>query len=157
NNQLLSADGQGMLKVWSINKVKKGNKEETELKIVKMWEAHGGGVTTLALHTNGTQALSGGADKVVKLWNLADRKVIRAYGPLAEPVSAVSFNRDFNQVAAAGGKTVKVWNLPDGKEVLTLASPAAVSSLSFNFDRTRVAVGGNDQIVRVFDVATGKE
>jgi WD40 repeat protein len=114
-------------------------------------------VSGLAFHSNGTQAISGGADKTVKLWDLTKGTVLKTFGPLADPVSAVVFSRDYTQVGAAAGKVVKVWNLTDGKELLALTHPAAVSSLSFSADRTRLVTGAADNLARVWDTATGKE
>src|SRR5262249_16898656 len=67
------------------------------------------------------------------------------------------FNRDFTQVGAAFGKNVKVWNLADNKELLTLAHPADVASLSFSVDKTKIVTGAADNLARVWDVASGKE
>jgi WD40 repeat protein len=128
-----------------------------DIGVVAVWEAHPGGVTAAAFHSNGTQALTGGADKSVKLWDLAGAKMVRAFGPLADPISDVTFNRDFTQVGAAAGKTVKVWNLGDGKELLTLSHPADVTSLSFSVDKAKLVTGAADNFVRVWDTASGKE
>jgi WD40 repeat protein len=158
NNQLLTADGQGLLKLWTIAVVKKpGQQDRTEVKPAKMFEAHTGGVAAVAFHSNGSQVLSGGADRLVKLWDLTTGKVVRTYGPMGGPVTAVAFSRDFVQVGAAGGKTAVVWNAADGKEVLSVAHPADVTALSFNADKTWIATGAADNEVRVWDVATGKE
>ncbi len=129
----------------------------SDVGVISVLDAHTGGVSSLAVHANGTQALSGGADKSVKLWDLAKGTVLRTFGPLTDPVSAVAFSRDYSQVGAAAGKLVKVWNLADGKELLTLTHPAAVSSLSFNADRTRLVTGAADHLARVWETATGKE
>jgi WD40 repeat protein len=129
----------------------------SDVGVVSVLEAHPGGVRCLAIHSNGTQLLSGGADKTVKLWDLAKGTVLRTFGPFPDPVSALAFSRDFTQAGAAAGKLVKVWNLADGRETLTLTHPRAVSSLSFNADRTRLVTGGADHVARVWDTATGKE
>src|SRR5262249_47777349 len=120
-------------------------------------EGHAGGVSSVAFHGAGNQAVSGGADKTVKLWDLATSKASRTIGPLADAVNAVAYNRDFSQVGAAAGKTVKVWNLADGKEMLTLTHPADVTWLSFSADKTKIATGAADNWTRVWDVAAGKE
>jgi WD40 repeat protein len=125
--------------------------------VLRVIEAHAGGVTGVAFHSNGTQALTGGADKTVKLWDLNTGKVVRDYGTLAGPVRAVAFSRDFTQVGAAAGKTVKVWNATDGKELLTLNQPAEVNGLSFNGDKGRIATANADNRARVWDVATKQE
>jgi WD40 repeat protein len=122
-------------------------------------DAHPGGVNAVAFHSNGTQVLSCGMDKTVKLWALApgkDPAVVKTFGPLPDPVTAAVFNRDFTQIGAAAGKIVKVWTL-DGKEVLTLTHPAAVKSLSFSVDKAKIVTGAADNLARVWDVASGKE
>src|SRR5439155_1211409 len=114
-------------------------------------------VTAVQYHNNGTQALSAGKDKTVKLWDLTKGTVVKAFGPLKEPITTAAFNRDFTQVGAAAGKTVHVWNLADDKELHALTHPGEVLSLSFNFDKTRLATGGADKVTRVWDLASGLE
>ncbi|MBY0527075.1 MAG: hypothetical protein K2R98_27015 [Gemmataceae bacterium] len=131
----------------------------SDINALAVLDAHPGGVAGVQFHSNpaAPQVLTGGVDKTVKLWTLADGKVVRTFGPLADPVTAVTFNRDFTQVGAAAGKVVKVWNAADGKELLTLTHPAPVLSLSFSADKARIATGAADNLTRVWDAATGKE
>ena len=82
--------------------------------------------------------------------------MLKTFGPLADPVTAVAFSKDFLQVGAAAGKVVKVWTVADGKEVATLTHPADVLSLAFNADKSRIVTGAADKEGRVWDVATGK-
>lgn len=125
--------------------------------VLAVLDAHKGGVVGVQVHSNGTQAVTAGADNTVKLWDLAKNQVVKTFGPLQEPIHAVTYNRDFTQVGVAAGKVVRVWNLADGKEVLVLTHPADVGSLSFSVDKTRVATGSEDKVMRLWDVATGKE
>src|SRR5262249_54963079 len=81
----------------------------------------------------------------------------KTFGPLPEPVSAVTFSRDFALAGAAAGKTVKGWNLADGKELLSLAHPAEVTSLSFSADKARLATGAADKTTRLWEGAPGRE
>src|SRR5262249_28099975 len=125
---------------------------------------HAGGVASVAFHGNGTQVLSGGADKSVKMWEIVNKpdalatgRLVKTYGPLPEAVRAVAFNRVHSQIGAAAGKTAIVWNLGDGKEVRKLEHPAEVAALSFNPDGMRLATGAADNEVRVWDLATGHE
>jgi WD40 repeat protein len=125
--------------------------------VVAMFEAHPGGVAGVAYRNTGTQVLIGGADKLVKLWDLATGKAALSVGPLADPVTAVCFSRDYTAIAAAAGKVVHIWNAADGKEVATLKHPAAVTSLSYNADKSRIVTGAEDKLARVWDVTAGKE
>jgi WD40 repeat protein len=128
-----------------------------DVNVLAVLDGHAGGVTGVAFHGGANQALSTGADKAVKLWDLATGKVLRTYGPLAEAPRAVAFSRDSALVGAAAGKLVKVWNAADGKEVLTLNHPTDVYGLSFSADRTRLATAAADGRARAWDVATGQE
>jgi WD40 repeat protein len=125
--------------------------------LIATWNAHSGGVASVTFNNNGSQVLSAGADKTVKLWDLSTGKSLRTIGPLADPVSAAVYSRDFSQIGAAVGAGVKIWNAADGKEVTTLPHPAAVTSLSFSPDKTKLATGSADNLTRVWDLATGKE
>jgi WD40 repeat protein len=69
----------------------------------------------------------------------------------------VAYSRDYTQVGAAAGKIVKVYNVADGKALLSLAHPTNVRTLSFSFDKTKIATGAQDNLVRIWDAATGKE
>jgi WD40 repeat protein len=128
-----------------------------DVNVLAAFDAHAGGVTGVAWHSNGEQAVTGGADKAVKLWNANIGKLVRQLGTLTEPVSAVTFSRDFALVAAAGGKTVRGWAALDGRVAFTLAQPAAVRGLSFNQDRSRIAVAGADGWARVWDLNSKQE
>src|SRR5207248_1251016 len=83
--------------------------------------------------------------------------VLRTFGPLKEPVHAVTYNRDFTQVGVAAGKTVHVWNAADGKEALTLPHADDVLALAFSVDKAKILTGSADRQTRLWDVATKKE
>src|SRR2546429_6772797 len=51
------------------------------------------------------------------IWDLATGKAALSVGPLADPVTAIAFSRDYTAIAAATGKAVHVWNAADGKEI----------------------------------------
>jgi WD40 repeat protein len=125
--------------------------------VITVLDAHPGGATSVAINNNGAQAISGGADKTVKLWDLATGKIIKTIGPLADSVNAVCYSRDFTQIGAAFSSVVKIWNAADGKELLTLPHPAQVNSISFSPDKTKLVTGAADNLTRVWDQATGKE
>lgn len=128
-----------------------------DVNIVAALVAHPPGPVAAQFHSSGTQLLTAGADKTVKLWDLAKGAVLKTLGPIADPIRAVAFSRDYTLAGAATGKLVKVWNLADGKEVLSLSHPADVSSLAFSTDKTRIVTGAADKLTRLWDVATGKE
>jgi WD40 repeat protein len=125
--------------------------------VVSTLAAHPTGSTFAQYHANGTQVVTAGADKTIKLWDIAKGAVLKTFGPVADPIKAVAFSRDFTKIGVAAGKTVKVWNIADAKEVVTLNHAAQCLSLSFNQDGSRIATGAADKQTRLWDVATGKE
>src|SRR5206468_3667368 len=125
--------------------------------VVFVLAAHPAGPTFAQYHNTGTQLVTAGADKTVKLWDLAKGGVLKSFGPVADPIKAVTFSRDFTKVGVAAGKTVRVWNIADSKEIATLTHAVEVLSLSFSTDNTRIATGAADKQTRLWDMATGKE
>ena len=149
----MTASGDGMLRLWAIQPDKKPSPN----KAIKELKSHDGGVTAVAFHDNGSQVLSGGADKTVKLWDWNTGKATRTWGPLPDAISTLAFSRDFARLGASAGNTVRIWNLADGKELLSLVHPAKVSSISFSQDSTKLATGAADGLVRIWDLTLGKE
>lgn len=128
-----------------------------DVNILSALAAHPAGETFAQYHSTGTQVVSAGADKIVKLWDSAKGALIKPFGPVADVVKAVGFSKDFTKVAVASGKSLKVWNIADGKEVVTLTHPADVLSFSFSPDGARIATGASDKQTRVWDPTTGKQ
>ncbi|MFO0844214.1 MAG: WD40 repeat domain-containing protein [Gemmataceae bacterium] len=124
-----------------------------DVNVVAALEAHPGGCSSVSFHENGTQVLTGGADKVAKLWTPTTGKLERTFGPLPAGVDAVAIARGGTQVGATSGKTLKAWAAADAKEVLSLEMPAPARGLSFNGDRTRIATANEDGRARVWDAA----
>jgi WD40 repeat protein len=129
----------------------------TDAGVAAAWAAHAGGVAGAVLASNGAQVVSGGADKTLKLWDIATGKLVRTFGPTADAVSGVALSRDGTKVAAAAGVNAVVWNMADGKQLATLVHPAAVAGVSFGGDSGRLATAAADAQARVWDLASGRE
>jgi WD40 repeat protein len=123
--------------------------------VAKAIAAHPGGVIGVQFHGNGTQALSAGADRTIKLWDLAKGAVLKTIGPLPDAIRAIAYDREYARFAAATGKIIKIWNSADGKDLLSLPHPAEVLSLSFSADKIKLVTGAADKITRVWDLAGG--
>jgi WD40 repeat protein len=115
-----------------------------------------GGVVGMALHPSAPQAITAGADKTVKLWDLNTGKEVKTLATLPEPITSLTVSRDFAAFAVSAGKAAKAWQLSDGKELVSIAHSADVLSVGFSADRTRLVTGSADHVARVWEVATGR-
>ncbi len=127
-----------------------------DVSVTSVLPVNTGGAVGVAYHPNATQIITAGKDKAARLWDLAQGKEVKAYGPLADSISALAVSRDFTLVGVTAGKTAKVWQIADGKEIATINHPAEVVSIGFNADKTRLITGTTDNAARVWEVATGR-
>jgi WD40 repeat protein len=125
----------------------------TEAAVTAAVPAHAGGVKA-ALFLPSGQFATAGADKNLKVWDLAQMKEVRSL-PLPAPPKALAVSRDGAVLAAAAGRAVKLWQTADGKELPFPAPPFEPTALAFSPDRTKLVLGSADKAAWVYDVATG--
>jgi len=96
---------------------------------------------------------------VVKLWDVASRTeratLVASEEKVAEhEVAAVAFAPDGKTLAAAVGGVVQLWDVAAGRRMARLEGHAGkVTCLAFSPDGKRLASGGYDRTVRLWDVA----
>ena len=119
---------------------------------------HSMSVTSVAFSPDGKTALSGSADNMVKLWDLATGRVIRSLEGHSETVASVAYSPD-GKTALSGShnKTVRLWDLATGREIRKCEGHSeGVTSVAFSPDG-KTALSGGDKTVRLWDLATGRE
>ncbi len=99
NQQLLSAGSDGLARLWQL-----------PVAAPRRFEIKGP-VAAFALSRDGTKLATAGADKVVRVWNPADGKLIREI-TVDQPVVAAAFPQDVAQLAVAlANKSVRILQL----------------------------------------------
>lgn len=117
-------------------------------------------ITGLAFSPDGTQMASSGYHEVL-IWNVADGAQIRRITNVAERTHEIQYSPDGTLIAVAAGTPaqngeIKLFKAADGSLVKDLVTTSdAMFALSFSPDGKRLAAGGADRAIRVFNVETG--
>jgi len=114
-------------------------------------------VFRLCLLPGGRRFVACGAKGGVRLWDVADAKVVREYPGFTESVYAVATTPDARLLAAGGdAKTIRVWETGTGAPVRTFAHDDDVYSLVVTPDGRRLVSCGNDNTVRAWSLESGE-
>ena len=102
-NQLVTAGGDKLIKIWDV----------AQMKETSRLEGHAGHVLAVAFNTNATWVVSGGADKELKVWDVKTREKIISLGRHTSAVTAVAWPGEGKSVVAVtdGGGAFTYKNL----------------------------------------------
>lgn len=117
-------------------------------------------ITGLAFSPDGTQLASSGYHEVL-IWNAADGTLLRHITNVAERTHEIQYSPDGSIIAVAAGTPaqngeIKLFKAADGtllKDLVTTSD--AMFTVAFSPDGKRLAAGGADRAIRVFNVETG--
>jgi len=116
------------------------------------------GVDDLTFSFDGSRLATGGFDKTVKVWDLANGQELLTLDGHAVAVYSVAFDPKGERLAAGSFGPVKVWGVATGRELLTLKGhKGAVYGVAFDPDGQRIASASTDGTVKVWDAANGQE
>jgi WD40 repeat protein len=120
---------------------------------------HKAEVGALAFSADCGRAVTGGKEKIIRLWDLVRGKELCHVETETSPIESLALSPD-GRWALSGGESgiILLWQLETDKKPRTLAGhEASVRSLAFSPDGRRAVSGSEDGTVRLWDVAAAKE
>lgn len=125
-------------------------------KFVRGFEGHTHHVLGVAWAPDGRQLATAGADNVVKLWDVASgeqKKTVQGFG---KEVTCITYLTGSDIAVSCGDKSVCL--VTNGNKGKTFAgSTDFVYCVTASLDGATVAAGGQDGVLRIWDVKTGTE
>ena len=140
-------------------------------KTARLWDAATGDcIATFQGHNDGVKGVAfspdssilvtacASGDKSLRLW---DTKALKLVCALASQsfISDISFSPDGVFIACAEGASVALWSASERRLVKTMVGPSdvgAIRSVDFSPDGAYVVSSGDDGVVRVWEVSSGK-
>jgi WD40 repeat protein len=119
---------------------------------------HEGGVRCVVFSADGTRALTGGSDNLVKLWDLATGREIRRFTGHQGRVSSVALSPNGHR-ALSGSEdgTLRFWDVDSGEALhVRAAHSASVWAVALSPDGRLALSGGADGVARLWDAEQGK-
>ncbi len=112
----------------------------------------------MAFSPKGDILATGGDDKLIKYWNVADGKELRKSQGHGDAVYSVAFHPDGSKLASGSvDKTIRIWNVADGKELHKLdGHPDDIYAVAYSRDGRRLASVGNAGHLFVWDANEAK-
>lgn len=134
--------------VWNLDS---GN--HRELKGHQHW------VQSVAIAGDGRRAVTGSWDKSVRLFDLADAKLIREFKGHTEMVNSVALAPGGESIlSGSGAGAICLWDVETGKKLREWRGHRKrVWSLVFSKDSKSALSASADNTIRLWDIATGKE
>src|SRR4051812_36526426 len=124
---------------------------------------HDGWVSSIAFSRDGKFLVSGGADGVVRFWDVAAKAPTREI-QTGSPVESLAISPDGNILGTGCyDKTISLWSLSTGELIRKLTGPLSeVISIAFSMDgqilgaAARNKNGASGENVRLWKVSTGE-
>ncbi|GAA5840765.1 hypothetical protein JCM11251_001692 [Rhodosporidiobolus azoricus] len=125
-------------------------------------------IRSVSFSPDGKLLATGSEDRVVRIWNLAHRRISQVFQGHKSEIYSLAFSPDGRRlVSGSGDKTARMWDLETGTclfslqiDDITIAEngpvDAGVTSVVFSPDGKFLAAGSLDTVVRIWDAETGQ-
>ena len=110
------------------------------------WRAHSDTVFDLEFSRDGSQLVTAGGDRLIRVWEVATRKEIATLEGHTAQVLTAAFNSNATQVVSGGAdKELKVWDIASREKIISLGRHSAgVTGVSWPGDNQVIFAVGED-------------
>jgi WD40 repeat protein len=119
-------------------------------------QGHTAWVGGLAFSPDGTTLASGSGDLTARLWDAPSGRERRVL-PTGQNGGRVAFSPDGSTLAVAGDHFVTRWDVASGEQVEKSSMLPLIEAPDFSQDGRLLASGGPDNVVKLWNLTTGKE
>ena len=121
---------------------------------LRAFTGHTGEVLTVAVSADGALALSGGSDRLVKVWDLAAGKELRTLTGHRAAVKSVAVARDGKiAVSASADGSMILWDVESGEKLhVSDGLGWSINSVAFLPDGSSLVSGGDDNQIKLWTV-----
>ena len=149
---LAFGDRMGEIHLWDLGK----NKE------IGILEGHSNAVITLVFSGDGKRLASEARDRRIIVWEVSSGKRLFSHTKDRWHIMSVALSSDGAMLASGDFGRIHLWDVQSGKKIREFRESAEgdmgrVYTLAFSRDGVKLASGGVDDRVRIWDVALGKE
>jgi WD40 repeat protein len=115
-------------------------------------------VFALAFSPNRKQALCGGQNRIIQLWDLETEKLLRSFSGHNDLIQVICWSSDGSRFSSGGAdKSVRIWDLNADKSVAVLEGhTAGVWCMAWSASQHHLFSGGSDKTLRLWDIQTAR-
>lgn len=116
-------------------------------------------VRDLAFSPDGTRLISVSDDRTVRVWNLADGKVLHTLTGHTDWITSLAVRADGRYAASAGyDRTIRLWDLDRGAQIKEISTKGqVVTDLAWSADGLMLVTTGLDRTARVWNPLDGQQ
>jgi len=141
-DQIIAGDEQGNIYVWDATGQPLAKFQSSPLAL-----------NALALSPDGQTLAAVGVDQQVRLHQVADQSLIRAFPAHQGPIYNVQFTPDGEQLITVGDdKVVRLWKLDGTSAANLVGHTGLIAALAIKPDGNMIATSGGDRAIRLWDL-----
>ncbi|GAB4176146.1 MAG: NB-ARC domain-containing protein [Coleofasciculaceae cyanobacterium] len=125
---------------------------------VKVFQDNATRVRSLSFSPDGKTLVGSSDDRSIKTWDVDSGQCLQTLqSATTTRLWSVKFSPDGQKLISGSADTIQMWNLEEGECLMTLQEPQhRARSISCSPDGRIIAVGSDDQLVRLWDTKTGE-